>query len=74
MSSEADRSDMKSPMLMDFRRRNVRETAGGEGGAVKSSVEKMAKWSDGVAGRHVVTGGRGESDGQMNRSRVLPLV
>lgn len=36
--------------------------------------DRSAKWSEGVEGRHVTTGVRGESTGVIRRSRVLPLV
>ena len=56
MSSEADRSEMKSVIFMALRRRKLRITVGGGGGADTQRVVRMAKWSEGVAGRQIAAG------------------
>ena len=56
MSSEAERSEIKSGIFMALRRRKMRVTTGGGGGVDTFRVVRMAKWSDGVAGRQVAAG------------------
>jgi hypothetical protein len=56
MSSEADRSELKSVIFMALRRRKLRMTVGGGGGADIQRVVRMAKWSEGVAGRQIAEG------------------
>ncbi len=56
MSSEADRSELKSVILMDLSRRKLRTTVGGGGGADTLRVVRTAKWSEGVAGRQMAAG------------------
>jgi hypothetical protein len=51
ISGDADKSDMKSWMLMELSRRKDRVIGGGDGGTSVSKEERRAKWSDGVAGR-----------------------
>ena len=54
--SEAERSEIKSGIFMALRRRKMRVTTGGGGGVDTFRVVRMAKWSDGVAGRQVAAG------------------
>mgnify|MGYP003449311355 CR=1 FL=1 len=74
MRSEDDRSDMNSEMLIDLTRRKECETWGRGGGTGMSSVDRRAKWSEGVDGRQVTVGGVEVFSGVINKSRMLPLV
>ena len=56
MSSEVDRSELKSEILMALRRRKLRVMVGGGGGTDTLRVVRIAKWSEGVAGRQVAAG------------------
>ena len=56
MSPEADRSELKSVIFMALRRRKLRMTVGVGGGADIQRVVRMAKWSEGVAGRQIAEG------------------
>ena len=56
MSSEVDRSELKSEILMALRRRKLRVVVGGGGGTDTLRVVRIAKWSEGVAGRQVAAG------------------
>ena len=56
MSSESDRSELKSVIFMALRRRKLRMTVGGGRGADIQRVVRMAKWSEGVAGRQIAEG------------------
>lgn len=74
MSSEVERSDMKSSILMELMRRKEYVIGGLGVGACTLRVVSSAKWSDGVDGKIVMAGDRSGSEGVMSRSRVLPLV
>ena len=56
MSLEVDRSELKSEILMALRRRKLRVMVGGGGGTDTLRVVRIAKWSEGVAGRQVAAG------------------
>ena len=74
MSSEVERSDMKSSILMELMRRKEYVTGGLGVGACMLRAVSSAKWSDGVDGKIEMASERSGSEGVMSRSRVLPLV
>ena len=56
MSLEAERSEIKSGIFMALRRRKLRVMVGGGGGMDTLRVVRIAKWSEGVAGRQMAAG------------------
>ena len=51
IKSEVDKSDRKSGILMELRRRKEKVAGLGTGGHGVSKTVRSAKWSDGVSGR-----------------------
>ena len=70
--SEIDKSERKSGILMELKRRKVRVAGWGAGGRGVLKIVRSAKWSDGVSGRQETDTGE-LSIGVIRRSRVLPL-
>lgn len=72
IKSEVDKSDRKSGILMELRRRKEKVAGLGTGGHGVSKTVRSAKWSDGVSGRQETDAGE-MPVGVMTKSRVLPL-